>query len=207
MTSDELARDRAVTGDAAPPDPGNAPAPGDAVPRAVRTPPVTSRPLWFLTYLAVLVFMALRLPRTYDYLSRNMPPAMSAEINDKDLEALALRIGLFLGLVLTALIFGMLFVASAILEKRMFPARKALGRRLTFGLYFLVVATCVLPPQVVSVLFDIAVIKGVGLYVYVAAVGLLAPVVFHRAWRPLPPARVAAIFAVSLGLAAFTSIG
>jgi len=206
MTSEELSLSRGTV-DTELPDPGNAPAPGDApaVPR--RTPPVTSRVLWLLTYLAVLVFMALRLPQTYEHLRRNVPAEMSAKIHDADMEALALRIGLLLGLILTALIFGILFVASAILEKKVLPVPVAIGRRLTFGLYFLVIALCVLPPQVISLVFDIAVVKGPALYLYVAAVGLLTPALFHHAWRPLPAARITTIFAVSLGLAALTSIG
>jgi hypothetical protein len=207
MTSKRTASNQGADDDTALPDPGNAPAPGDAPEISRKTPPPTSRALWLATYVAVLVFLALRLPQTYEHLRRNIPAGMSAEINDKDMEALALRIGLFLGLIMTALIFGMLFVGSAILEKKIFPARKTVRGRLTFGLYFLVISLCVVPPQVASVIFGIPVVKGAVLYLYVATVGLLAPALFYGEWRKLPTARIAAVFATSLGLAAFTSIG
>ena len=207
MTSKRTATDRVADDGVVAPGPGNAPPPGDAPATPRRKTPATSRALWLTTYVAVVVFLALRLPQTYEYLRHSVPAEMSAKINDKTMEALALKIGISLGIVLTALIFAILFVASAILEKKIFPARRTVHGRLTFGLFFAVISLCVLPPQVVSVVFGIPVVTGVPLYLYVAAVGLLAPALFLGDLRKLPTGRIAAVLAVSLGLAAFTSIG
>src|SRR3712207_5841521 len=90
MTPERAAAPHGADDHTVPPDPGNAPAPGDAPPTPRRTPPPTSRVLWLTTYAAVLVFLTLRLPQTYEHLRHTIPAGMSAEINDKDMEALAL---------------------------------------------------------------------------------------------------------------------
>jgi hypothetical protein len=205
MTTEDLATERADRPAAA--DPGNAPAIA-APTRTERRPRATSRVLWLVSYAAVVVLIGLRIPRTFSDLRRNMPAEMSAQIHDKDMETLALRTGLFLGVVLTALIFVLLFVASAILEKRVFAARRTLGKGLSFGLYFLVILLCVLPAQVICFAFDISTLQGKPLFLaYVGVVGLLSPFVFLRELRRSSATQIATVFITSVGLAALTSVG
>jgi hypothetical protein len=110
--------------------------------------------------------------------------------------------------VLTALIIGILFAVSATLERRVFTARIAVGAKVSFGLYFLVVSLCVLPRQIVGFAFDTPALQGKALlYGYAVVVGLLSPFVFRGTWRDLSAGKIAMVFMTSVGLAALTGIG
>jgi len=180
----------------------------DLLPGSEKRPPATSRALLLVTYLAVLTTLAMRVPQTYEHLREHVPAGISAEIHDPDMEALALKTGVFFALAVTALAVGIFFALAVILEKRVFTANVFLGPRVSIGLYALVVALCVLPPQVVSAVSGIWNLHvSPLLYLYVACVGLLSPLLYHRTWRALPARSIAIIFMTSAGLAALTVIG
>jgi hypothetical protein len=171
-------------------------------------PRATSRVILLLTYLAVLVMLAMRVPQTYEQLRLHIPPGLSAGMHDKDMEALALKTGVFLALAVSAFAIAIFFALAVLLEKRIFTARVSLGAKVSIGLYVLVVALCVLPPQAASVLFGAGNLRVNPLmYVYVASVGLLSPWLFHRAWRDLSRGSTAIVFGTSAGLAALTVMG
>ena len=188
--------------------PGRAPEPED-LPRApARRPPATSRVLWLTAYALAILLMILRAPQAYEYVRQRVPADMSAGIDDADMEALALRTGVFLALVLTALIVGLYFSLAGVMEKKIFTVGRTIRGNLSFGLFFLVITLCVLPVQAVGLVFDIANPReDVFYYVYVVLVGLLSPWIYFRTWRGLSGRKIALLFASSLVLAALTVAG
>lgn len=192
---------------AVPADPGRAPAADDRLPVADRRPPATSRVLWLLLYALVISLMALRTPLLYDYLTEHRPAGMDA-INDAELEALALKSGVFFAVVLTALVVALFFSVAAILEKNVFTARLTVRGNLSFGLFYLISAMCWVPANAISVAFDIVdPRKSLPYYAYVLAVGLAAPWLFRRTWWGLPRRKIVILFVVSLIMACFTIVG
>jgi hypothetical protein len=189
-------------------DPGKAPE-LDELPRdTARKPPATSRPLWLTAYLLVIVVMILRVPQVYDYLGERVPAEMSAGINDKDMEALALKTGVFLALVLTALIVALYFSLAAVLEKKIFTVGRTIRGNLSFGLFFLVITLSTLPVQIAGLVLDIPNLRGNMLYyVYILAVGLLSPWVYHRTWKGMPARKLIILFTASTVVALLTVIG
>lgn len=183
--------------------------PADDLPlTSTESPRATSRGLLLLTYLAILVTLAMRVPQTYEQLRGHVPQGLSTAMHDKDMETLALKSGVFLALAVTAFAIGIFFALAVVLEKRIFTARISVGARVSIGLYVLVVTLCVLPPQVANAVFGAGNVRFSPLmYAYVAGVGLLSPLLYRRAWRDLPAGPIAIIFMTSAGLAALTVIG
>jgi hypothetical protein len=124
------------------------------------------------------------------------------------MEVLALRIGVLLGVVITALAMGLYFSLAAVLERKVFTIGRPLRGQLSFGLFYLVISLCTVPVHVVSVAFQIADPRqNVLYYVYVVGVGALAPWVFHRSWRGLPTSKIVILFTTSVVLASLTVVG
>lgn len=186
--------------------PGAAPAPADRPGPAQPAP--TSRALLLLTYAVVLVLLALRVPQTYAHLQQNVPAALSLEIHDEGLESLALKTGVFLAYVVTALAVAIFLALARMLEKRVFTRALPLPAGTSVGLYCLVVALAVLPVQAAAVLSgDGGTERGVLTYLYVFCVGLLAPLLYRQAWQDEDRTRRSVIVLTSFGLAALTVIG
>lgn len=187
---------------------GHAPPLDDRPSDPARRPPATSRPLWLTTYVLVVLLIAMRIPQAYAYLQGRVPPEMSAKIHDADMERLALKSGVFVAFVLTALAVAIFFSLAALLERRLFTVGKAVGGRVSFGLFFLVAALCTVPVQLSAVVFDIPNPRASLLYYgYIASVGLLAPFVFRAVWWRLPKVKVGILFTSTVVLSLLTSVG
>lgn len=187
--------------------PGPAPEPEGVAPAAQRRRSATSRSLWVACLALIGTLMVLRIPLTYEYVTQRVPPEFSAEIGDEQMEALALRVAVFVGFALTLLIITCYFVLAAVLEKRLFPAAKRIGGA-TVGLYFLVVTMCVVPPQVVSLVLRVPNPRGSPWYfIYIAVVAGALPWLYRTAWQDRTRKRRLAIFLASYGIAILTVLG
>jgi hypothetical protein len=188
-------------------DVGLAPEPAGAA-RTANRPPATSRALWVVTYLLVALLIGLRIPQTYEYLADRVPPDMAEALNDPEMERLALRVGVYLGVVLTALVVAVYFSVAAVLERKVFTVGRTIRGRLSFGLFYLVTTLCMVPVHVVSLVFGIPDPRqSVLYYVYVVAVGIGAPWVYYRTWRRLGAQKIFILFTTSVILATLTIIG
>ena len=187
------------------PGPAAAPAPTDLP--DVAQPAPTSRVLLLLSYALVLLLLGLRVPQTYAYLQQHVPATLSAEIHDEGLESLALKTGVFLAYVVTALAVAIFFALARMLEKRVFTSVLPLPGGTSVGLYCLVVVLAVLPVQAAALSGDGTTERGALTYVYVLGVGLLAPLLYRQAWQDEERARRCVIVLTSFGLAALTVIG
>lgn len=168
----------------------------------------TSRTFLLTVYCLLLLLIALRVPQNYRQLQQNVPADLAAAIHDEAMEALALKVGVFLALVVTALAMAVFFALATVLEKRLFTGGLRLGRTVSVGLYVLVVTLCVVPVQAAGALFDVVdPRRSLLVYTYVGCVGLATPLLFRRAWRSLPGQTIAVLFGTSVGLAALTVIG
>lgn len=170
--------------------------------------PATSRVLVLVAYSCVLVLLAIRVPRTYAYLSAHVPETLSVQIHDEGLESLALKTGVFLAFLVTALAVAVFFGLARVLEKRLFAGALPLPAGRSLGLYCLVVMLAVLPLQVQGALSGSrALHHGLFTYLYVGTVGLLAPLLFRSTWSGGDRGRTAMVFLTSAGLAALTVVG
>jgi hypothetical protein len=190
------------------PDPGKAPAPADLPAAPERRPPATSRAVWLVTYAAVVVLIVMRAPQAYEYLLQRVPPDLSAGIADPDMEALALRTGVYLAVVLTALVVGIYFSLAAVLERKIFTARHPLPGGWSFGLFYLIISMCMIPVHVLCLVLDIPDPRvSVLYYLYIVGVGLLAPWAYRGTWKGLPARKIVILFTSSAVLATLTVIG
>jgi hypothetical protein len=189
-----------LNGAAAAPPSADHPAPARSAP--------TSRTLLIAAYALVLVLLAFRVPQTYAYLQHNVPSTLSLRIHDKGLESLALKTGVFLAYMVTALAVAIFFGLARMLEKRIFDSALPLIAGTSVGLYCLVVALAVVPVQAAAVLSGIGSTQRSALtYVYVFCVGLLVPLLYRRTWQNKGWTHGGVVVLTSFGLAALTVIG
>ncbi|MGW3274913.1 hypothetical protein ACWDFH_26085 [Streptomyces kronopolitis] len=168
----------------------------------------TSKSLWLLLYFVALALVLCRLPTAFAYAETLITPKQRAEIGDPKLEDLAVNVAVGGGVLLTVFVYACYVFVARILERRVFPASRPLGRGLRTGAFFPVVALCLVPPQLAALAFEVVdPTQGIVYYLYIAAVALLVPVFFRRRWQHLPPGKIAALYCCSLGLAAFTAVG
>lgn len=116
----------------------------------------TSRRTAVLLGLLLLGVMVVRVPALYAALERDFPPEMAAELGDPQLQTLALRIGLAVGLLVSFLSVAVFLFLARQLEKAVLP-RTVTVLGLELGLHTTVYAVSALLSQGASVLWTTAV--------------------------------------------------
>lgn len=176
------------------PRPGGAPEPQRAAEqpgvRTARAAP-TPRLLWLVLY-GLLALLALgRAPAAYADLTGRVPADISAEIGDPHMQALALKVGTVLAVLVYLFAMAVYLSLAALLERRMFRVGVPLGRGRTVGLFFLVAALCTLPVQAFGLASgDASPPKGLLHLLWFFLVAGLTPLLFVRTLRALRPGRV-----------------
>lgn len=187
---------------------------GDAPPLEAETaaepprPRATSRPLWLIAYVAIIALLVARIPQLQAYVDGRMPRESLDALGDPELERLAVRSAILIGIVLLALVAALYLSLAAVLERKVFTARIAIGKGMSFGLYFLVITLCLIPANVFSLLTGVvAVREHLWYFVYLGLVGAAAPFAFRSTWKGLPRRKIALLFATTIGLTALTAAG
>ena len=174
---------------------------------SARTTPATNRRTMAVVFAAGLALIVLRAPATYELLSTNVPPEMSAQIEDARLEGLALKAAVLAGVVVTAFALAVFLLVAAKLESHLFSAERRLGP-LRIGLFCLTIAACFIAFQLHAIAVPPTDPGGsAAVWLGKAGAGLLVPLVYLRELRRLTRARVLAVVAASVLLALLTSIG
>ncbi|WP_199034400.1 hypothetical protein [Glycomyces salinus] len=186
---------------------GAAPRPDDLPEPDAKPAPATSRFLWFGAYALVVLLTALRAPQAYAHVSDRVPSELSEGIDDADMQSLALRSAVLIGVIVTAFTVAVYFVLAAMLEKKVFTARKTLRGRASFGLFFLIMVLCFVPTQAAGLAFDVVPRESLYYYAYILAVAIAAPWVFRGVWKGLPARKIAILFTASIAMASLTGIG
>lgn len=188
----------------APISPANRDTGGEADPLAV---PATNRLTLGLIFALGLALTVFRAPATYELLAANVPPEMSGEIKDPQLEGLALKTAVFAGVVLTAFALAIFLAVAARLERHLFSAAHHIGP-LRVGAFCLTIAICFIGFHVQSIAMPpTAPGSETGAWAMKAGVGLLVPLLFIRELRQLPRGRILCVLAASGLLGLLTSVG
>ncbi|MEU2432619.1 hypothetical protein ABZ611_24490 [Streptomyces sp. NPDC007861] len=168
----------------------------------------TSKSLWLSLYFVALVLVLFRLPTAFAYAETLITPKQRAEIGDPAMAGLAVKVAVGGGVLLTVFAYAIYVFVARALERRVFTASRLLGRGLRTGVFFPVLALCLVPPQLAALAFEVVdPTQGIVYYLYILAVALLVPVLFRGRYRNLPPGKIIALYCCSLGLAAFTAVG
>ncbi|MCD0445731.1 hypothetical protein LO763_19160 [Glycomyces sp. A-F 0318] len=188
------------------PEAGDAPPIEEEAAAAERPRSATSRPLWLLAYLVIVGLLVARIPQLQAYVDQEMPQESLDAIGDPELEQLAVRSAIMIGIVLLSLVAALYLSLAAVLERKVFTARIAVGKRTTFGLYFLVTVLCLVPGNLFSLVTGVvAVREHLWYFLYLGLVGAAAPFAFRSTWKGLPGRKIALLFATTIGLTALTA--
>ncbi|SDE21029.1 hypothetical protein [Glycomyces harbinensis] len=187
---------------------GDAPPPEEAAAAEPPRPPATSRPLWLIAYFAIIALLVARIPQLETYVDGRMPQEALDAIGDPELEQLAVRSAIMIGIVLLALVAALYLSLAAVLERAVFTARIAIGKGMSFGLYFLVITLCLIPANLFSLLTGVvAVREHIWYFLYLGLIGVVAPFAYRSTWKGLPRRKIALLFATTIGLTALTAAG
>lgn len=175
-------------------------------PRKVRPPGPTSRVFWLIAYGLTTAAVLLRLPTLHGTVRRQLRDSdMAGKVTDKDMEALAVNIGLLLAVFLSMMLLAIFFSLAAAVERYVLTMRQQAGHGLGFGLGFTIALLCTLPVHLVCSVLGISSPKTTGwYYLYVLLVALIAPLLFHKHWTGFDRRKIVTTFAFAAGLAVFS---
>lgn len=185
----------------------HAAAPAALADESAAAAPATNRRTIAAIFAVGLALIVFRAPATYELLSANVPPEMSAQIEDARLEGLALKAAVLVGVVVTAFALLVFLVVAAMLERHLFSAQRRFGP-LRIGLFCLTIAACFIAFQLHALAVSPTDLGGsAAVWLGKAGAGLLVPLVYLRELRRLARPRVVAVVAASVLLALLTGIG
>lgn len=171
--------------------------------RKVRKSGPTSRVFWLTAYGLTIVAVLLRLPSLHQAVRQQVRHSdLAGTIENKNMEALAVNIGLLLAVFLSMLLQAVFYSLAAMLEQNILTMRLQDGRGRGIGLGFVIALLCTFPVHLVSSVFDISSPKTTGwYYVYILGVAAIAPIPFRRDWIDLGRRKIVTIYAFVVGLA------
>jgi hypothetical protein len=168
-----------------------------------RREPMTSRGVWVGTLAITALLLVARSGSMYSDVRVKLDAAgVGAEIQDKALEQLAVNIGFTLAILISlAVLLGFYSIAS-LMERNIFSVSMRVGRQARIGPFYPVVLASTVPVHIVCLTLDLSSPKDSAYYyLYTVVAGLACPFIFRSSWRNLAPAKVAAYFGCSFGLA------
>ncbi|MFE7315783.1 hypothetical protein ACFU7T_22275 [Streptomyces sp. NPDC057555] len=168
-----------------------------------REPGPTDRVFWLIAYALTVGALLLRMPTVHDVVRDELRDSgLAGKVEDKSMEALAVNVGLLLAVLLSMLLLGIFYSLAAMVEKKIFSARRKVGGKRGFGLFFAVAVLCTLPVYVVSSALGVSSPKETGYYyVYVLVIALAAPFLFRGHWVGRGRRSIITVFAFSCGVA------
>lgn len=181
---------------------------GGGKPRKVRRPGPTSRVFWLLAYGVTVAALLLRLPALRETVREQLRDSdMAGKVKDKDMEALAVNIGLLLAVFLSLMLLAMFYSLAATVERNVLNMRLQVGQGRGFGLGFVVTLLCVFPVHLTCALLGVSSPKTNGwYYLYVLLVAVLAPLLFRKQWAGLGRRGIFTVYASAAGLAALSLV-
>lgn len=108
---------------------------------------VTTRPVWLLGYLAMLIVSGLRFPGLADELRDTVPADLTSSVDDPELINLAINVGVGLAAVAVAGFYALLLAACSSLDNRLVTSGIILPKGQGLGYVFTSVVLVVVSAQ------------------------------------------------------------
>jgi len=182
-------------------------APGEGPEHRSKTPVVTSRWLWIVTYVATAALLVLRSVELPAYVRSELQGYEgSGELTDERLENLAVNTGIFLGVILSMFILALYYSLASALERNIFRPALVVAKNVRIGLFFMVAALCTLPVQAASAVLDSSSPRDNLLYqAYILVVACTSILLFRRHWQRRSKGKITLLFLCTLTLAILSS--
>lgn len=167
-----------------------------------RPKPLTSRRVWVTTLAVTAILLTARSGSIYGYVQSELQKnGIAAEVQDKDLEQLAVNVGFTLALLISLAVLLVFYSIASLMERNIFPVSMPIVGGATIGPFYPVVLVSTVPVHLGSLVLGISAPKDhLVYYVYVVVVCLLCPLAFRRYWKALPTSKIVAYFGCCLGL-------
>jgi hypothetical protein len=168
-----------------------------------RPEPMTSRRVWVTTLVITALLLGARSGAIYGYVQSEIQRnGIAAEVNDKNLEQLAVNIGFTLALLISLAVLLVFYSIAALMERNIFGVSMPIMRGVRVGPFYPIVLGSTVPVHLGALVLGLTAPKDQPLYyVYVLTISVLCPLLFRRYWKTLPTSKKVAYFGCCLGLA------
>ena len=169
----------------------------------LRPEPMTSRRVWVTTLAITALLLGARSGAIYGYVQSEIQRnGIAAEVNDKNLEQLAVNIGFTLALLISLAVLLVFYSIAALMERHIFGVSMPIMRGVSVHPFYPIVLASTVPVHLGALVLGLTAPKDQPLYyVYVLTISVLCPLLFRRYWKTLPTSKIVAYFGCCLGLA------
>ena len=165
---------------------------------------MTSRRVWVTTLAITALLLGARSGAIYGYVQSEIQrDFIAAEVNDKNLEQLAVNIGFRPALLISLAVLLVFYSIAALMERNIFGVSMPIQMRgVSVGPFYPIVLASTVPVHLGALVLGLTAPKDQPLYyVYVLTISVLCLLLFRRYWKTLPTSKIVAYFGCCLGLA------